>query len=105
MGSVMATNQLDTARATFNEAVAGYIAKYRGLRGAAKILARLASAGSHSVSPHTTRAWLINRSDPSLMSIEIMAARCEELAAILEQERIAIRALVHKSPSSPRPQQ
>ena len=70
--------------------------KYKDQRIASKKLAELASFGDHEVSVRTTEAWLQHRSPPCMDSIEIMTARCEDLARKLGEERAKLRSAVNR---------
>jgi len=70
--------------------------KFGDRRNASKKLASFASFGEHQVSSRTSEAWLKRKKPPSLDSIEIMAARCHELAAELERERSRLRELLSR---------
>ncbi len=64
------------------------------MRHGSKILATRASYGAHQVSVRTAEGWLQKRTVPTLESIEIMAARCDDLFAELEIERRRLRELL-----------
>lgn len=70
--------------------------KFGEQRNASKKLARLASFGEHTVSHRTVERWLKRKSPPCLPSIEIMAARCEDLARQLDEERAKLRSAVNR---------
>lgn len=90
-------SQSERGHSLFTVSIQKYlIAEYGDLRNAAKLLARDASHGEHQVSYHTARAWLSGRSNPSLVSLEILAARCPALAATLDQQRARVRELLSR---------
>jgi hypothetical protein len=70
--------------------------KYKDQRIASKKLAELASFGEHIVSVRTTEAWIQRRSPPCQDSIEIMTARCDDLARRIEEERSKLRAGINR---------
>ena len=85
----------DTRLLRFDDVVIAWMRqKYANQRNGPKAIAREASYGTHQVSPHTGRSWLKGRTVPTLESIEIMAARCDELHAALEAERARLRELL-----------
>jgi hypothetical protein len=93
----LATVKPTRANVIFSRAVFGWIdRKFKDQKLAAKKLADFASFGAHQVSARTVEAWLHHKAPPCLTSLEIMAARCEELAAELEQERGKLRAVLSK---------
>ena len=92
---VMSPVTSDTTISSFPEAVLSWIGRrFAEERGAAKKLARLASCADHQVSPHTARVWLRGRAEPCWRSVEIMAARCDDLAAELEARRRRLQDLL-----------
>jgi hypothetical protein len=103
MSMALTTNEVDTTRTendrvhSFGNIIKAYLhAKYSERRNAAKALARDASWLGHTVSHHTARAWLKGRTQPSMESIEVLAARCEDLARKLDEERAKLRSAVNR---------
>jgi hypothetical protein len=85
------------ASVTISEAVFSWIErKFGEQRNASKKLSSFASHGEHQVSHRTTEKWLKRKAPPSLDSIEIMAARCEDLARKLDEERAKLRSAVNR---------
>ena len=68
---------------------------YAVRRHGGKLLALLASSGTHQVSSHTARSWL-RGAEPSAMSLEILSARYQPLADKIDQERAVFRALMDR---------
>lgn len=60
-------------------------------RDAAKKLAALASTEWNSVSHRTAEKWKQHKNPPQAESLEIMIARCDELAERVRQQREALR--------------
>jgi hypothetical protein len=90
-------SQSDTTHSHFARLIRAYLhAKYSERRNAAKALARDASWLGHKVSHHTARAWLRGRTQPSMESIEVLAARCEDLRRQLDEERAKLRSAVNR---------
>jgi hypothetical protein len=71
--------------------------KYLPLRQASKLLARDASFGRHQVSHRTAQQWLRRNTTPSLESIEILAARHQDLREKLAAERERLNAAIADS--------